>query len=67
MNDLKTISIDGVEHDFASFNDEQKGMVAHINDLNQKIGGAQFQLTQLQVAKDAFIQILKNSLTKPAE
>ena len=67
MNDLKTISIDGVEHDFAAFNDEQKGMVAHINDLSQKIGGAQFQLTQLQVAKDAFVQILKNSLVKPAE
>lgn len=67
MNDLKTISIDGVEHDFATFNDEQKGMVAHINDLNQKIGAAQFQLTQLQVAKDAFIGILKQSLQKPAE
>lgn len=67
MSELKTISIDGVEHDFASFTDEQKGMVAHINDLNQKIGAAQFQLTQLQVAKDAFIDILKQSLQKPAE
>ena len=67
MNDLKTISIDGVDHDFASFNDEQKSIVAHLNDLNQKIGRAQFELAQLQVAKDAFVQILKNSLVKPAE
>lgn len=67
MNELKTISIDGVEHDFASFTDEQKGMVAHVNDLNEKLNHLQFQATQLQVAKDAFIQILKNSLTKPAE
>ena len=67
MNELKTISIDGVEHDFAAFNDEQKGMVAHVNDLNEKLAHLQFQATQLQVAKDAFIQILKNSLTKPAE
>ena len=67
MSELKTISIDGVDHDFASFNDDQKGIVAHLNDLNQKIGHAQFELTQLQVAKDAFIGILKNSLVKPAE
>ena len=67
MNDLKTISIDGVEHDFASFTDEQKGMVAHVNDLNEKLGHLQFQATQLQVAKDAFIGILKQSLQKPAE
>ena len=67
MSELKTISIDGVEHDFASFTDEQKGMVAHVNDLNEKLAHLQFQATQLQVAKDAFIGILKQSLQKPAE
>ena len=67
MNELKTISIDGVEHDFASFTDEQKGMVAHVNDLNEKLGHLQFQAAQLSVARDAFIGMLKASLAKPAE
>ena len=67
MSDLKTISIDGVEHDFAALTDQQKAFVAQINDLSQKLGQLQMQADQLSVAKDAFIQMLKASLTKPAE
>lgn len=38
MNELKTISIDGVEHDFTAFTDQQKAMVAQIlkNSLTEK-------------------------------
>ena len=67
MSDLKTISIDGVEHDYANFNDQQKAFVAQINDLNQKLGQLQMQADQFAVAKDAFVQMLKASLTKSAE
>ena len=67
MSELKTISIDGVEHDFASFTEQQKAFVAQINDLTQKLGQLQMQADQCSVAKDAFIQMLKASLTKPAE
>ena len=38
-----------------------------INQLDRKIGSTQFQLQQLQVGKDAFLKILKESLDKPVE
>lgn len=57
-----TITIDGVEHDFDAFTDEQKAMVAQINDLNAKLDQLQFQGAQLAVARDAFVNMLKNSL-----
>ena len=64
MSELKTISIDGVEHDFASLTDQQKSMVAQINDLNQKLSGLQMQADQFSVARDAFVQMLRGSLSE---
>ena len=62
-----TIVIDGVEHDFNEMTPEQQIMVNHIADLDRKIGSTQFNLQQLQVGKDAFIQMLKTSLAAKAE
>ena len=62
MNELKTISIDGVEHDFTTFTDLQKAKVMQINDLNQKLAAMQMQAEQLSVARDAFVGMLKSSL-----
>lgn len=67
MNELKTITIDGVEHDFTTFTNEQKAYVAQINDLNQKLGGLQMQADQFSVARDAFVGMLKQSLIKTGE
>ena len=62
-----TIVIDGVEHDFNEMTHDQQIMVNHIADLDRKIGSTQFNLQQLQVGKDAFIQMLKTSLAAKAE
>ena len=67
MSELKTITIDGAEHSFDSLSDQQKSMVAQINDLNQKLAGLQFQADQLAVAKEAFIGMLKQSLQAKGE
>lgn len=67
MSELKTISIDGVEHDFTAFTNEQKAYVAQINDLNQKLGSLQMQADQFSVARDAFVGMLKQSLAKAGE
>jgi hypothetical protein len=66
MGEKKTqpITIDGVEHDFESMTDEQKLLVQHCLDLDRKIASAQFNLDQLKVGKDAFVNMLKASLTK---
>jgi hypothetical protein len=63
----KPITIDGVEYDTNNFTEEQILLTNHCLDLDRKIGSTQFQLQQLQVGKDAFLKILKESLDKPVE
>lgn len=58
----QTIVIDDVEHDLESMTDEQKMLVNHCLDLDRKIGSTQFNLDQLKVGKDAFVNMLKESL-----
>ena len=47
--------------------DEQKAMVNHIADLENKISGTAFNLDQLNVGKEAFINRLKESLEESEE
>jgi len=47
--------------------DEQKAMVNHIADLENKISGTAFNLDQLTVGKEAFISRLKDSLESEVE
>ena len=70
MGEKKTtpIVIDDVEYVFEDMTDEQRLLVNHCADLDRKIQSAQFNLQQLQVGKDAFVQMLKKSLeAKPEE
>lgn len=66
MGEKKTtpITIDDVEYVFEDMKPEQQAMVNHIADLDRKIGSTQFNLDQLQVGKQAFIDMLKRSLTE---
>jgi hypothetical protein len=64
---MPNITIDNVEHNLDEMTDEQKLLVQHCLDLDRKIGTTQFQLQQLQVGKEAFIRMLKESLAKPKE
>ena len=58
----KTISINGTDYTEDQLTDQQKVMINHIADLDRKIGSAQFNLDQLQVGKDAFVNMLTASL-----
>lgn len=58
------ITIDDVEYTEDQLSNEQKVMINHINSLQQKINSAEFNLDQLRVGKDAFVQMLKGSLAK---
>jgi len=63
--DKKTpVVIDDVTYEFEDMADDQKQMVNHLIDLDRKIGSAQFNLDQLQVGKQAFLNMLKESLAK---
>jgi hypothetical protein len=69
MGEKKTtpITIDDVEYTFEDMKPEQQAMINHIADLDRKIGSAKFNLDQLQVGKQAFVNMLKTSLETPVE
>ena len=58
----KTVTINGTEYTEDQLTDQQKMMVNHIADLDRKIGSTQFNLDQLQVGKQAFMDMLTKSL-----
>jgi len=57
-----TITINGTDYTEDQLTDAQKTMVNHATDLERKIASTQFNLDQLQVGKQAFIQMLTSSL-----
>jgi len=63
----KTVTINGTEYTEDQLTDQQKVMINHISDLDRKIGSTQFNLDQLQVGKEAFVNMLTRSLEEPAE
>jgi hypothetical protein len=66
--DKKTpVIIDDVEYEFDDMANDQKAMVNHLIDLDRKIGSAQFNLDQLNVGKQAFLTMLRESLAKKEE
>lgn len=66
-NKASKITIDDVEHDIESMTDQQKAMINHIADLDRKMGTTQFNLDQLAVGKQAFVNMLKESLASTEE
>ena len=58
----KVITIDNVEYTEDQLSDAAKACINHINSLDQKIASAQFNLTQLQVGREAFMAKLKGEL-----
>lgn len=56
------ITIDGVEYEYDDLTDEQKALFNHCVDLDRKISNAQFNLDQLSVGKEAFLDRLRATL-----
>ena len=62
-----TITINDVDYTEDQLTDAQKVFVNHVTDLDRKIRSAQFNMDQLNVGKQAFMQLLTASLEAPAE
>lgn len=58
----RTITIDGTDYTEDQLTDQQKVIINHIGDLDRKIGSTQFNLDQLQVGREAFVNMLTASL-----
>ena len=63
----QTITINNVDYTEDQLTDEQKAMINHIADLDRKIGSTRFNLDQLQVGRDAFVNMLTASLKETDE
>jgi len=61
------LNLDDKEYIIEDMTDEQKMMVNHINDIQSKQNSNQFIADQLSVGKEAFINMLRESLAKPEE
>ena len=67
MAEKKTpVVIDDVEHFFEDMTTEQQAIINHLTDLDRKISTTQFNLDQLRVGRNAFVEMLKVAM-KPKE
>ena len=63
-NEKKTITVNEVEHNIEDLTEQQLAMVNHIADLDKKLGSLGFNLDQLNVGREAFVNMLAASLAK---
>ena len=60
------ITVNDKEYIVEDMTDEQKVMLNHINDLDRKLANARFNLDQLNVGREAFVNMLAASLEAEA-
>ena len=61
-NEKTPITVNDIEYNVEDMTDEQKIILNHVNDLDRKLGSAQFNLDQLNVGREAFVKMLATSL-----
>ena len=61
------ITINDVDYTEDQLTDQQKIIINHINSLQQKINSAEFNLDQLKVGKQAFVDMLTKSLEEETQ
>jgi len=63
-NEKKTITVNDVEHNVEDLTEQQVAMVNHIADLDKKLGSLRFNMDQLNVGREAFVNMLTASLAE---
>ena len=63
-NEKKTITVNDVEHNIEDLTEQQVAMVNHIADLDKKLGSLRFNMDQLNVGREAFVNMLTASLAE---
>jgi hypothetical protein len=61
------LNFDDKEYVIEDMTEEQKTMLNHINDLQNKINTNQFMSDQLTIGKQAFVEMLRKSLNEEKE
>ena len=64
-NETNVVNIGGTEYDPSDLTDQQKYWIAQVQDLQNKRQAQQFQLDQINVALDSFMNALIGSFKDP--
>jgi hypothetical protein len=66
-NEKTPITVNDIEYFVDDMTDAQKTMLNHVTDLERKLANARFNLDQLAIGRDAFVNMLAQSLEAPEE
>jgi len=61
------ITIDDKDYTEDQLTDQQKVIINHVADLDRKIRSAEFNLDQLRIGREAFVNMLTQSLEQTDE
>ena len=61
-NEKTPITVNDKEYILDDMTEQQQAMVNHISDLDRKMANMRFNLDQLNVGRDAFVNMLTESL-----
>ena len=64
-DEKKTITVNDKDYNVEDLTDQQIAMVNHIADLDRKLSSARFNVDQLAVGREAFVNMLTASLEAP--
>ena len=65
--DKPMLNFEDNEYVIEEMSDESKQILSHINDMQNKLNTNAFMKEQLEVGKEAFISMLRESLKEPEE
>ena len=66
-NEKTPITVNDKEYFVEDMNDTQKVYLNHVQDLDRKLGNAQFNLDQLSIGRQKFVELLADALENPEE
>lgn len=66
-NEKTPITVNNKEYFVEDMNDQEQTMVNHLADLDRKLRTSQFNIDQLNVGREAFVNMLAASLEAPEE
>jgi len=61
-NEQTPITVNDKEYILQDMTEQQQAMVNHIKDLDRKLASARFNVDQLAVGREAFVNMLSQSL-----
>ena len=66
-NEKTPITVNDKEYIIEDMNDTQKTYLNHVNDLGRKMDNARFNLDQLAIGREKFVELLADALENPEE